>query len=182
MRVVANNNFGANRRSFIVGSGVAPESERVEVLESELPRPLFGPSLDHYLLLGVKFNSVTPLAVCHAEEAVFPTAEREIGHRSSHTDIDSYVAGLRLVAELARRRPASRENGSSIPVRALGHDSHRLVDAPRANDAEHRPEYLSLGNLASRRHIVENGRLNEVAVLVFRNPRVSPVDKNRRSF
>src|SRR5215469_17274375 len=72
----------------------------------EFPRVPFCPALDDHFLFAVKLDSVAALAVHHAEKAVFPSAEGEIGHGRGDSDVDADVAGGRLIPELARGRTA----------------------------------------------------------------------------
>src|SRR5438132_14007136 len=73
---------------------------------SELSRILFCPALDDNFFLGVKLNLVSSLPVHNPKEAVFPSAEREIGHGRGDSDIDADVSGGRFIAEAARGRAA----------------------------------------------------------------------------
>jgi hypothetical protein len=50
---------------------------------------LVWPGLDHDLLVRVKLDGVTSLSMHVAEETVFPSTEREIGHWRGNTDIDA---------------------------------------------------------------------------------------------
>src|SRR2546425_12112759 len=73
---------------------------------SELSRMFFCPALDYNLLLGIKLNRIATLPVHNPKEAVFPSAEWEIGHGSGNSDVYANVARWRFVTEAARRRTA----------------------------------------------------------------------------
>src|SRR5437667_5032028 len=69
---------------------------------SELARVFFCPALDYNLHLGIKLNRIATLPVHNPKEAVFPSAEREIGHGRGDSDVDADVSGGRFIAEAAR--------------------------------------------------------------------------------
>src|SRR5580698_2381644 len=71
--------------------------------KSKLSRMLFGPAFDHYFLFRVKLDGVTALAMHDSEEAVFPAAEREIGHGCGDADVDADISGRSFVTEASRR-------------------------------------------------------------------------------
>src|SRR5262245_36439900 len=79
-----------------------------------LPVPALRPALDDHFRLRIELDAVPTLGVQVAKEALIPTAEREIGHRRGHADIDANVSSIRLVAELARRRPAAGEDAGHV--------------------------------------------------------------------
>src|SRR5271163_228978 len=83
---------------------------------SELARVVFGPAFYHYFFLGVELDGVAALSVEDAEEAVFPSAEREIGHGRGHADVDSDIAGRRFVPEASRGSTAGSKQRSLIAV------------------------------------------------------------------
>src|SRR3954471_8743592 len=83
----------------------------------ELARPLFGPALDDDFLFCVELDGIASLAVQDAEEAVFPSAEREVGHGGGDSDVHADVPCRSFVAELTRGGAAGCKDGSSVAVR-----------------------------------------------------------------
>src|SRR5437879_12079270 len=75
----------------------------------EFAAVFFGPALDYYLFVGVELDGVAALAVEIAEEAIFPSAEGEVGHGRGYADVDADVAGGSFVAEAACGRTAGGE-------------------------------------------------------------------------
>src|SRR5947209_10540936 len=94
----------------------------------ELARPLFGPALDDDFLFRVELDGVASLAVQDAEEAVFPSTEREVSHRRCNSDVHTDIPRRRLVAELARRGAAGGEDGSSVAVSGGGKNLYRFLE------------------------------------------------------
>src|SRR5580692_67543 len=86
--------------------------------QSELARVFFGPAFNYYFFLGVELDGIAALAVQDAEEAVLPSAEREIGHGRGHADVDSDIAGGRFIAETSSRRTARCKQRRLIAVLA----------------------------------------------------------------
>ncbi len=94
----------------------------VKERNSEFARPLTGPALDDYLFVGEEFDGVAALCVHHAEEAAFPSGEREVRHRRRDADVDADVAGGDGVSELASRGTRSGEDRTGVSVcRAVNH-------------------------------------------------------------
>src|SRR5579863_2627484 len=87
----------------------------------------FGPALDYYFLVGVELDSVAALAMEIAEEAVLPSAEREVGHGCGDSDVDADVAGGGFVAEAARGRTARGEERRLIAIGAAFEEGERVV-------------------------------------------------------
>src|SRR6184192_3772572 len=115
----------------------------------ELTRPLFGPTLHHNLLFRVEFDSVTSLGVHIAEEAFLPAREGKEGHWRRYADVDAEVACLRLVAELAGRRPTAREQARHVAIGGRVHELNRLLNRLSLHQAEHRPEDLDPGQFTA---------------------------------
>src|ERR1700693_2561735 len=84
----------------------------------KLAAVLFGPAFDYDFFVGVELDGVAALAVEVAEEAVFPSAEREVGHGRGDSDVDADVAGGGFVAGEARGRSARGEQRCLIAVGA----------------------------------------------------------------
>src|SRR5262245_4562837 len=59
--------------------------------KSKLARVLFRPALHYHFLFGVKLDGIASLAVHNAEETVFPSTERKVGHGSGYADVDADV-------------------------------------------------------------------------------------------
>src|SRR6185436_7244543 len=80
----------------------------------ELSAPGGRPAFDDDLLLRIEVDRVTSLGMEIAEEALFPAGEGEVRHWRRDAHVDANVADPRLVAELARRRPARGEEASHV--------------------------------------------------------------------
>src|SRR5690348_2534499 len=68
----------------------------------ELAAVLFCPALNNNFLIGIELNGVATLPMEVAEKAILPAAEGEICHRRGYADVNSDIAGGRLVAESPR--------------------------------------------------------------------------------
>ena len=132
-------------------------------------------------LVGVKLDRIAPLGVERTEEAVLPSAEREVGHRSGDPDIDPDIAGRHFVPELAGRRAAGGENGCLIPVRAVRNQGNGVVNVGRVYDTQYRTEDLGIDQLTTRRESIQQRRPHEVAALVCGNPRAASVQERLRA-
>src|ERR1700734_3499047 len=78
------------------------EGSQRTAIPSELARVFFGPAFDDYFLFGIELDGVAALSVQNAEETVFPSAEREIGHGRGYADVDSDIAGGSFITEAPR--------------------------------------------------------------------------------
>jgi len=94
----------------------------------KLARFLARPALDDDFGFGEKFNGVASLAVEDAEEAFFPSAEREIGHGCGDADIDADIPGRRLIAEFAGGGAAGGEERGLVAVGAAAQKIHGFVN------------------------------------------------------
>ena len=115
---------------------------------SKLARFLPRPPLNHDLRFREEFHRVAALAVQYPEKALFPSAEREVGHRRSHADIDPDIPRRRVVAEFPRRGPARREQRRLVAVRASPQKIHCLIHGVRVNQAKNRSENLRVYEIA----------------------------------
>src|SRR5258708_36809124 len=88
---------------------------------------IFGPALDDDFFVGVKLDGVAALAVHVAKEAIFPAAEREIGHGRGDANVDADVSRRGFVAEPARRRAAGSEKRRLIAKRILLQKIHACI-------------------------------------------------------
>src|SRR5580704_6938026 len=145
---------------------------------SELPAVLLRPAFDDNFLVGIKLNRVPALSVKIAEEAVFPSAEREIGHGRGDSDVDANIACGRFIAKTSRCCSARGEERSLIAIGAAFEKGQRLVHIVRMDQAEHRSKYFGISDLAGRRHIIKNRRVHEIARFVFWNFRVTSIEQN----
>src|SRR6266567_1351826 len=141
----------------------------------ELAAVLFGPAFDHDFLVGVELYRVAALTVEIAEEAVLPSAEREVGHGRGDSDVNANVAGRRFIAETARRRSTRCEQGRLVAVGTAFEEGQRFVHVVSVNQAEHGTEDLGIREIAARGNIVENRWFHEIAGLVFRDLRVAAI-------
>ena len=94
-----------------------------------------GPALDHDFLFGIELYRVAALAVLDAEEAVFPSAEREIGHGRGHADVDADVACRRFVAEAPGCCAARRKQRRLIAVGTALQKREGFVEVIRMDQA-----------------------------------------------
>src|SRR5579883_1361617 len=116
-------------------SGSVLTAPAAQILRSEVPEPalleftrvLLGPAFDHDLLLGKELDRIAPLCVHDAEEAILPAAEREVGHGSSHADVNANISRRSFVAKTARRCSTRREERSLVAVRAALQKRQRLI-------------------------------------------------------
>src|SRR5437660_6442532 len=139
----------------------SPDDSIAQSLNLELAAVLFGPAFNYYLLVRVELDSVAPLAVEVAEEAVLPSTEGEVGHGRGDSDVDADVARRRFVAEAARGRSTRREQRCLIAVSAAFEEGERVVHVIGVNQAEYRAEDLSIGEIAASRDVVKDRGIDE---------------------
>src|ERR1022692_1926105 len=101
----------------------------------EFSAVLFSPALYYDFLVGVELDGVAALAVEIAEEAVLPSAEREVGHGRGDSDVDADVAGRSFVAEAARGRPAGGEQRRLVAVGAAFEEGKGIVHVVGVDEA-----------------------------------------------
>src|SRR5579862_916346 len=99
---------------------------------------LFRPAFDDDFLFGIKLDSVAPLPVHDAEEAVFPAAKGKVGHGRGDSDINANVSRRSFVAESASRRTAGGKQRSLIPVGAALQKREGVVEIIGVDEAENR--------------------------------------------
>src|SRR5258708_33743501 len=95
-----------------------------------------GPAFHDNFLFGIELDSVASLCVLHAEEAIFPATEREIGHGRSDSDVDADVPRWCFVSEPARRRAVGREQRRLISICAALKKCQRAVEVTSVNTAK----------------------------------------------
>ncbi len=100
--------------------------QEVDATTLEFARPLAGPAFDDDFFVGEELDGVAALRVHDAEEAAFPSGEREVGHGRGDADVDADVAGGDGVAELARGRSGGGEDGTGVAVRRNARSCRRL--------------------------------------------------------
>jgi len=142
---------------------------------------LLGPAFDHYFLLGVELDGIAALAVQDAEEAVFPAAERKIGHGGGYADVDSDIAGGGFVPEPPCRRAARGKQRCLVAVATALEECQSFVHIAGMNQAQDWTEDFRIRHVAGRRHVVEDRRLNEISGLVFGDPWITSVQQNFRT-
>src|SRR5690242_10711732 len=100
------------------------------------------PALNYDLRFGVELHGVSSLSMEYAEEALLPTADREISHGRGHADVDADVSRRRFVAKLARRGATGGKQRSLIAERTLADELDGVVNRIGVNQTQHRPENL----------------------------------------
>src|SRR5882724_321901 len=153
----------------------------VTVATLKLPRVILGPALDHDFLFRIELDGVASLGVHNSEKAVFPAAEREVGHRRGDANVDANIARRRFVTEPAGGRAAGREQRRLIAVRTALQEGKRFVQVIGMHHAQYRTEDFGFGQITSRGNTVEDRWLYEVSGFAFRNSRVAAIEQNLRS-
>src|SRR5262249_1151712 len=69
----------------------------------EFARVFLRPALDYDFLFSIELDCIAALPVHDSEETVLPSAEREVGHRRSDSNVNTNVSGWSFVAESSRR-------------------------------------------------------------------------------
>src|SRR5205823_2991354 len=110
--------------------------------EVDLARGGVGPAARDDLAPRVEVDALGAVDVRVAEQRRLPAAKRVVGDRHRNRDVDADHAGARLELELPGGAAVTREDGDTVPVRALVHELHGLVVGPRAHEREHRAEDL----------------------------------------
>src|ERR1700680_3629816 len=113
-----------------------------------------------------------------AEEAVFPSAEWEIGHGRGYADIDSDIAGGGFVAEATGCSAARGKERRLIPVLSALEAGQSFIQITSTNHTQDRAKDFRVSDLASRRDIVENRRLHKVPCFILRDLRIASVKQN----
>src|SRR5215472_8339976 len=138
---------------------------------------LLGPPFYYDFLFRVELDAIAPLAMEDAEEAVFPSTEREVGHRSGHADIDSDIARRRFITKTPGRRAAGSKKRRLIAKRAARQKFEGFVQIARMHQAQHRAEYFCVGELAGRRQAIDHGGFHKAAGFILRNRRFAAVKR-----
>ncbi|MNR13609.1 hypothetical protein D3C85_1300200 [compost metagenome] len=99
--------------------------------------------------------------------------EQRDRYRDRHVDAD--LADVDLFLEVTRGSAGAGEQGGAVAVRVGVDDLDRLVEVGGVHDAQHRAEDFFAVHRHLRRDAGENGRADEVAVLVARHARVAPI-------
>src|ERR1022692_1401744 len=147
----------------------------------EFSAVLFSPALYYDFLVGVELDGVAALAVEIAEEAVLPSAEREVGHGRGDSDVDADISCRSFVAEAARGGSARREQRCLIAVRAAFEEREGFIHGIGVNEAYDGTEDFCISKIAGRGNVVEDRGLHKVAVLVFRDLRVAAIEQDLRA-
>src|SRR5712664_2553167 len=148
----------------------------------ELARFLARPALDDDLGFGEKLDGVAALAVEDSEETLFPSAEREIGHRGGDADIDADIPRGGLVAEFAGGGTAGGEERGLIAVGAAAQKIHGFINRIGVNETEYRAKDFRVGKLAGGRQAIKNGRCKEIAGFVSGNFGVAAIEDGLCAF
>src|SRR5258708_35611357 len=112
---------------------------------------LLGPSLHDDFLVRIELNRVTTLAVKISEEAVLPSAEREVCHRGGDSNVDPDISRRRFVPKPPCSRSARRKQRRLITVSAAFEERQSFVHAIGVNQAQHRTEGYGIGKNPGRR-------------------------------
>src|SRR5215470_204465 len=86
-----------------------PRAQHRSKANLKFSRVFLRPALDNYLFVGVKLDRIAPLAVHVTEEAVLPSAEREVCHWCRDSNVDANIPCGRLITKAARGGTARRE-------------------------------------------------------------------------
>src|SRR6266850_215331 len=148
----------------------------------ELARFLARPALDDDFGFGEKLDGVAALAVENSEEAFFPAAEREIGHRGGDTDIDADIPRRGLVAEFAGGGTAGGEERGLVTVGAAAQKFHGFIDRIGVNETEYRAKDFRVGKLAGGRQAIKDGRSKEITGFVSGNFGVAAIEDGLCAF
>src|SRR5439155_20213176 len=97
-----------------------------------------GPAFHDNFLFGIELDCVASLCVLHAEEAIFPAAERKIGHGCGDPNVDTYISGRCFVPESARRRTTGGKQRSLVAIRAALEKYERVVEVTSVHQAKDR--------------------------------------------
>src|SRR5258706_15162984 len=127
---------------------------------------LFGPAFNYDLLVGVELDGVAALAVKIAEEAVLPSAEREVSHGRGDADVDADISRGSFVAESACSRSARGEERCLIAVSATLEERKSIIHIIGVNEAQDGAEDFCVGEIAGCGDVVEDRWIHEVAGFV----------------
>src|SRR6266851_6082292 len=144
----------------------------------ELAAVFFGPAFDDNFLVGIELDGVAALPVEIAEEAVLPPTEREVSHGRGDSNVDADISRGGLIAEAARRRTARGEQRGLIAVGTALEEGKRFVHVAGVDEAEHRTEDFSVGQLAALRYVVKDRWVDEVSGFVLRDFGPASIEQN----
>src|SRR5690625_5377233 len=94
-----------------------------------------------------------PLSVEIAEKAIFPAAERIVGHRCSNTNVDTNITSICFISKLPGSRSATRKKTCHISVRLRVDQLNRILNRiymHQTRSEEHTSELQSRGHLVCR--------------------------------
>src|SRR5687768_8084428 len=123
------------------------------------------PFRGHLLGLRPELDRSAAGNVAHSEFRVIPATKREWLARHRNADVYADHAGARVLHDVACSSTALGEYRRRVSVRGCVFHLERLVDVLRADDHEHRPKNFILRYSHVGRHVVDDSRSNEVAVL-----------------
>uniref|UniRef100_A0A0N4ZD65 Transcriptional regulator n=1 Tax=Parastrongyloides trichosuri TaxID=131310 RepID=A0A0N4ZD65_PARTI len=134
-----------------------------------------GPAGRHRLGLGPELHAFHAVLVGVAEARTLPAAEGVVGHRHRDRHIDADHADVDAGGEVAGRAAVLGEDGDAVAVLVLARQAQGLLKVGGADDLQHRAEDFFLIRRHVRRHMVEQRRADEVALLMPLQAEVAPV-------
>src|SRR3989344_1689665 len=136
---------------------------------------LVEPALGDRLGLGVEGHHLLAVRAQVAELGGARTGEGEQRDRYRDRHVDAHLANVDFLLEVTGRRAGAGEQGGTVAIRVGVDDLDRLAQAGGLHDAQHRAEDFFAVHGHLRSDVGEDGRADEVAVLVARHARVAAI-------
>src|SRR5690625_638593 len=86
-----------------------------------------------------------PLSMEIAEKAIFPAAERIVGHRCSNTNVDTNITSICFISKLPGSRSATRKKTCHISVRLRVDQLNRILNRIYMHQTKQGAKYLRFG-------------------------------------
>src|SRR5690606_4364280 len=110
------------------------------------------------------------------------TSKAEPGYRHRDRDIDTDLAYVDTVLEVARMSTILSEDGHAIAVGVAVDELHRLFQGVDAHNAQHRTEDFFFVNAHVGFHVIENGWAHKVAAFITRHLHATPIQQEAGAF
>src|SRR5581483_5000567 len=117
-----------------------------------------------------------------AELRAARAGETEIGRGYRYRNVDTHLADVDFVLELARRPAGRREERGAVAVGVRVDESDRLIERVDAGDAQHRAEDLLRVDFHAGLHAAEDRRSDEIAVGTTFDLTTAAVEQELRPF
>src|SRR5690625_7466643 len=104
-----------------------------------------------------------PLSVEIAEKAIFPAAERIVGHRCSNTNVDTNITSICFISKLPGSRSATSKKTYHISVLLRVDQLNRILNRIYIHQTKQMTKYLRISMRSDGRDYIHEIRVETVA-------------------